>query len=225
MNARTVMAAVLAVLIAVSLGMAASSDTSDAAGSEAETIGETMEFTAGEVYELDGRSLVFTGEGRLVFQALSVLSVNGSTHLEGSGTIITLMQGAVVSYMGTTYAVPQTMDVGLRGSADLVIDMDLMSAIPSGSFSMDISDGGEIEMLGGVTRGGPGIESEARVGISGDAIVMSMSMDIPYTSGTLEASMLSQLFPGVEIPFESVGSEMTGMSFEMSMSAVRETSP
>ena len=84
MNAKTITAAVLAVLIAVSLGMVVASEPSEAAPSDAESIDETMEFTALETYELDGRSLVFTEGGRLVFQEASVLSVNGRQNSEAN---------------------------------------------------------------------------------------------------------------------------------------------
>ena len=197
MNAKTITAAVLAVLIAVSLGMVVASEPSEAAPSDAESIDETMEFTALETYELDGRSLVFTEGGRLVFQEASVLSVNGSTHLEGSGTIITLMPGSVVSYMGNLYVVTETIDIGLDGSIDFVLDMDLLSDAPSGSFSVDISDGGEVTMLGGVTRGGPDKEAEAQVEFSEDAMVIAMSMDIPFTSGTMTSWIISSMYPEI----------------------------
>lgn len=216
MNAKTITVAVLAVLIAVSLGMVVASEPSEAAPSDAESIDETMEFTALETYELDGRSLVFTEGGRLVFQEASVLSVNGSTHLEGSGTIITLMPGSVVSYMGNLYVVTETIDIGLDGSIDFVLDMDLLSDAPSGSFSVDISDGGEVTMLGGVTRGGPDKEAKAQVEFSEDAMVIAMSMDIPFTSGTMTSWIISSMYPEIQLPFESFDSEMTGMTFEMS---------
>ena len=215
MNAKTITAAVLAVLIAVSLGMAAASEPSEAAPSDAESIDETMEFTALQTYELDGKNLIFTEGGRLVFHEASVLSVNGSTHLEASGTIITLMPGSVVSYMGNLYAVTETIDIGLDGSVDFSFDMDIMSETPSGSFSIDISDGGELSMLGGVTRGGPDKEAEAQVEFTESAIVIAMSMDIPFTSGTMTSLMMSSMYPGVQLPFESLESEITGMTFEM----------
>ena len=215
MNAKTITAAVLAVLIAVSLGMVAASESSEAAPSDAESIDETMEFTALQTYELDGKNLIFTKGGRLVFHEASVLSVNGSTHLEASGTIITLMPGSVVSYMGNLYAVTETIDIGLDGSVDFTFDMDMMSETPSGSFSIDISDGGELSMLGGVTRGGPDKEAEAQVEFTESAIVIAMSMDIPFTSGTMTSLMMSSMYPGVQLPFESLESEMTGMTFEM----------
>ena len=215
MNAKTITAAVLAVLIAVSLGMAAASESSEAAPSDAESIDETMEFTALQTYELDGKSLVFTEGGRLVFHEASVLSVNGSTHLEASGTIITLMPGSVVSYMGNLYAVTETIDIGLDGSVDFTFDMDIMSETPSGNFSIDISDGGELSMLGGVTRGGPDKEAEAQVEFTESAIVIALSMDIPFTSGTMTSLMMSSMYPGAQLPFESLESEMTGMTFEM----------
>ena len=202
MNAKTITAAVLAVLIAVSLGMVVASEPSEAAPSDAESIDETMEFTALETYELDGRSLVFTEGGRLVFQEASVLSVNGSTHLEGSGTIITLMPGSVVSYMGNLYVVTETIDIGLDGSIDFVLDMDLLSDAPSGSFSVDISDGGEVTMLGGVTRGGPDKEAESVERATGIRTIAAHDLMVLDVGRELELSD-AETFEGEWIPDSS----------------------
>ena len=218
MNSKTAMAAVLAVLISFSLGMVVVSDGSEAAPTDAETIDEVTEFTSGDVYELDGKNLIFTEGGRLVFDSGSILSINGSTYLEGSDTIITLKQGAVVMLMDAPYAIVETMDVGLDGSLEYIVDMDLLSESPSGSVSLDISDGGEVSMFGGVTKGGPGKEVDAQVSIGGNGMAVSMSMNLPYSSGTITSGLLSSLFPGMIIPFESVYAEQTGMTFEMKFS-------
>ena len=63
MNAKTAMVASLAVLIALSLGMVVASDDSEATPSDAETIGEVMEFAYGDTYELGGKYLIFTEAG------------------------------------------------------------------------------------------------------------------------------------------------------------------
>ena len=216
MNSKALMAAVLAVLITFSLGVAVASDGSEAAPSDAETIGEATEFATGDIYELGGKSLVFTGDGRLVFNSGSILSVSDSVYLEGSGTILVLMPGSTVMFMGSPYVTATTVEVGLNGSMDFVLDMDMTTL--SGSVSMDISDGGEVSMMDGITRGGPGKEVDAQVSMGESGMAVSMSMNIPYTSGTLTSSILSSFYPEMTLPFESVYAEQTGLALEMRFS-------
>ena len=199
----------MAVLIALSLGVVAASDGSDAAPSDAETIGEVMEFAYGDIYELGGKSLIFAEGGSLVFNQGSVLSLNSSTHLEGSGTIVTLMPGSMVTAMGTVYVMTERTDIGLKGTMDIVFEMDL--ATMSGSVSMDISDGGEVSMMNGIIRGGPEKEVDAQVSAVGSAVAVTMSMNIPYASFELTGQSVSSLNPGAALPFDSVYVEYTGI--------------
>lgn len=216
MNSKALMAAVLAVLITFSLGVVVVSDGSEAAPSDAETIGEATEFATGDIYELGGKSLVFTGEGRLVFNSGSILSVSDSVYLEGSGTILVLMPGSTVLFMGSPYVIASSMEIGLNGSMDFVLDMDVTGL--SGSVSMDISDGGEISMMDGITRGGPGKEVDAQLSMGESGMAVAMSMNIPYTSGTLTSTILSSLYPEITLPFESVYAEQTGLALKMRFS-------
>lgn len=212
MNAKTAMVASLAVLIALSLGMVVASDDSEATPSDAETIGEVMEFAYGDTYELGGKYLIFTEGGSLVFNQGSVLLVNSSTHLEGSGTVMILMPGSKVMSMGSLYVMTERVDVGLEGSMDFVFDINM--ATMSGSVSIDISDGGKLSMMNGITEGGPGKEVDVHVSAEGGDMAVTVRLNIPSISAELTSESIPSMFYDAALPFDAAYMEYSGIRME-----------
>ena len=215
MNTKIALAALLAV-VAV-LAVVSVSDDSEASieGLDEYSISDAEVVSAWDTFDFSDKNVVFSEGGSLTLEAGSFLTINGSTSVQGEGATITIEQGVLVSMMGSPYTVPVTMDIVIDGTVDFMIDIEDLTSM---AVYMDISDGGRISMMGGVTVGGPDTEMGINMATVGDEMVVTMVLDLPESAGTMPTSIISAMYPDIQFPFDSIDSKQRDVRSEIVVS-------